>query len=214
MMTMAADAIHVPETLQTLIDSRLDTIDRMLLGRMPRGERLEIVREVESQIFELLQSRCGGEPTREDILAVLGRLDPPEAYLPEAPMRAIGAEAQPSPASVPYTARSARPGLPARRRDPRETAGWASGILGLVCLAALLLLPVGWLSALLTETEIPLIILWFGAVLFMFMGGCVSLVLCIYARLTGAWSVVGLVTSLFSILISLAAGGFLLLDLL
>ena len=76
-------SVQVPELLQTLIDSRLDTIDRMLLGRLPRAERLEIVREVESQIFELLQERISDEPTREDVLAVLARLDPPEAYLPE-----------------------------------------------------------------------------------------------------------------------------------
>ena len=39
-------SVRVPDTLQTLIDSRLDTIDRMLVGRLPRSERLEIVREV------------------------------------------------------------------------------------------------------------------------------------------------------------------------
>ena len=45
-MTVTA-SIHVSESLQTLIDCRLDTIDRMLLGRLPRSERMEIVREVE-----------------------------------------------------------------------------------------------------------------------------------------------------------------------
>ena len=42
-------SVRIPESLQTLIDSRLDTIDRMLLGRLPRSERLEITREVESR---------------------------------------------------------------------------------------------------------------------------------------------------------------------
>src|SRR5271166_2166973 len=83
MATITSTSVRIPESLQTLIDSRLDTIDRMLLGRLPRSERLEIVREVESQIFELLQERGADEPTREDVLAVLARLDPPEAYLPE-----------------------------------------------------------------------------------------------------------------------------------
>jgi hypothetical protein len=55
----------------------------MLLGRLPRSERVEIVREVESQIFELLGERNSDELTREDVLAVLARLDPPEAYLPD-----------------------------------------------------------------------------------------------------------------------------------
>src|SRR3954451_22516486 len=82
---MRADgSIQVPESLQALIDSRLDTIDRMLLGRVPRGERLEIVREVESQIFEHLQERAGGgELLRDDVLDALRRLDPPEAYMAE-----------------------------------------------------------------------------------------------------------------------------------
>ena len=69
--------------MQALVDARLDTIDRMLLGRVARQDRLAIVREVESQIHDLL-----GEPRprpldRDDVLAVLARLDPPEAYLPE-----------------------------------------------------------------------------------------------------------------------------------
>src|SRR3954451_12809710 len=93
MSTIAS--VRVPESLQTLIDSRLDTIDRMLLGRLPRAERLEVVREVESQIFELLQERCSDEPTREDVLAVLARLDPPEAYLPEELEREPGARLRP-----------------------------------------------------------------------------------------------------------------------
>src|SRR5271166_1244843 len=83
-MTVTA-SIHVSESLQSLIDCRLDTIDRMLLGRLPRSARVEIVREVESQIFELLGARNNDELTREDVLAVLGRLDPPEAYLPDEP---------------------------------------------------------------------------------------------------------------------------------
>jgi hypothetical protein len=81
-MTVTA-SIHVSESLQTLIDCRLDTIDRILLGRLPRSERVEIAREVESQIFELLGERNSDELTREDVLAVLARLDPPEAYLPD-----------------------------------------------------------------------------------------------------------------------------------
>ena len=83
-MTVAThQRIQLSTALQTLIDSRLDTIDRMLLGRVGRGERLAIVREVESQIDELLGERETDEVSREDVLAVLGRLDPPEAYLPD-----------------------------------------------------------------------------------------------------------------------------------
>ncbi len=82
MMTTAI-AVRLPESLQALVDSRLDTIDRMLMGRVPRQDRLSIVREVEAQVFELIQERDAEELSREDVLAVLARLDPPEAYLPE-----------------------------------------------------------------------------------------------------------------------------------
>ena len=81
-MTVATAPIS--DSLQTLVDSRLDTIDRMLLGRVSRQDRLAIVREVESQIHELLYDRGSDELTREDVLAVLARLDPPEAYIPDA----------------------------------------------------------------------------------------------------------------------------------
>ena len=83
-MTVATDQrIYLSESLQSLIDSRLETIERMLLGRVARAERMAIVREVESQIHELLGERETDELSREDVLAVLARLDPPEAYLPE-----------------------------------------------------------------------------------------------------------------------------------
>ena len=80
---MSVATTELSRSTQHLIDSRLDTIDRMLLGRVSRQERLEIVREVEAQIFEQLHERGADEFSREDVLAVLGRLDPPEAYLPE-----------------------------------------------------------------------------------------------------------------------------------
>ena len=79
---MMVATAQISESLQMLIDSRLDTIDRMLLGRLSRQDRLAIVREVDSQIHELIQASEGDELTREDVLAVLARLDPPEAYLP------------------------------------------------------------------------------------------------------------------------------------
>ena len=79
---MTMTMVELSEPLQAMIDTRLDTIDRILFGRMPRADRIAIVREVESQIHELLQEQSQHEPDREDILAVLVRLDPPEAYLP------------------------------------------------------------------------------------------------------------------------------------
>ena len=52
---MTSTMVQLPQALETLIESRLDTIDRMLVGRVPRQDRLAIVREVESQIYDLLQ---------------------------------------------------------------------------------------------------------------------------------------------------------------
>src|SRR4051812_37924107 len=129
-------SVRVPESLQTLIDSRLDTIDRMLLGRLPRGERLEVVREVESQVFEHLQERAGGEElSREDVLDALRRLDPPEAYLPEE----FGAEAsQRVRVAASRPAMSLSPAGPIAAR-PRTQVGLAGGILGIVTLVAILL---------------------------------------------------------------------------
>ena len=54
---MTTVAVELSGSLQALVDCRLDTIDRLLMGRMPRQDRLAIVREVEAQVFELLQER-------------------------------------------------------------------------------------------------------------------------------------------------------------
>jgi len=74
------------ETNQFLIDTRLEIIDRILRKRMMRSERLAIVQEVEAQIQELLADLDPQEVTREDVLRVLAKLDPPEAYLSDSPL--------------------------------------------------------------------------------------------------------------------------------
>lgn len=73
------------ETLQALVDERLDAVEQVLLHTgVPRSERGNIVTEVEGQIHELLSRRTGeNEPSRADVLAVLASLDPPESYAPE-----------------------------------------------------------------------------------------------------------------------------------
>ena len=116
---------QVPGTVQGLIDCRLDTIDRMLLGRLPRSDRMEVVQEVESQIFELLAQRGNDELTREDVLSVLGQLDPPEAYLPD------------EDSSEPLPRQRHRPSSSQPRQfmaQRQSRAGMASGILGITAL--------------------------------------------------------------------------------
>jgi hypothetical protein len=194
-MTIAT--MQITESLQTLIDSRLDTIDRMLLGRLPRSERLEVVREVEGQIHELLGERTAGDLTRDDVLAVLARLDPPEAYLPEGEAEYRSVTTPRMPISAPVIRPAPRPGFQAEK---------VSGIVGIVSLCMAICLPLGYGLAMVTGSEILMILLWFGAAGLMFLGGIIGLSLGIYARLNGPWAVVGAVTGVFSILISCVGG--------
>jgi hypothetical protein len=81
---MTALKTDLTDPLQRLIDERLDTIDRVLLmAGVARDERRTTVAEVESQIHEMLAQSAPAGPQRGDVLAVLARLDPPEAYVPE-----------------------------------------------------------------------------------------------------------------------------------
>jgi hypothetical protein len=81
MVAMETLVMPVSPELQTLIETRLDLVDRVLLdARVPRSERTGILQELEAQILEQLERRTS-QPTREDLLAVLAALDPPEAFL-------------------------------------------------------------------------------------------------------------------------------------
>jgi hypothetical protein len=192
-------SVVVPESLQTLIDSRLDTIDRMLLGRLARSERLEIVREVESQIFELLQERGAHEPAREDVLAVLARLDPPEAYLPE--------EFRDEQANRPrpVVGRLGQPGFRTRSDGPlKNRTALASGILGIASTVLLILnFPLMIGLANINAGELALIV-WYFLSGFAFIGSVTGISLAAHCRLRGAWAVTGLVTGVMAALGSLA----------
>jgi hypothetical protein len=189
---MTVATMQITESLQTLIDSRLDTIDRMLLGRLPRSERLEVVREVEGQIHELLGERADDDLTREDVLAVLARLDPPEAYLPEE-FDGERPASSPRKLSAPLVRPAPRPSFQAAK---------VGGIVGIVSLSLMMCLPLGYGFAMLTGSEIAMILLWSATAGLMFLGGIIGLSLGIYARLNGPWAIVGLVTGVFSVLIS------------
>ncbi len=190
---MTVATTQLSESLQTLIDTRLDTIDRMLLGRVPRQDRLAIAREVESQVFELLQERGGDELGRDDVLAVLARLDPPEAYLPDEAGETVSAR-------VPSSQRAARPAPGNEHRLSK-----ASGILGLSALGMVLLGVLVYVLAMLTES-VPFVYVAFGIVLLALITSIVGTVLGVIARRGGPWSAVGLVTGIVSLVFSLAAG--------
>jgi hypothetical protein len=192
---------QLSEALQNLIDARLDTIDRMLLGRVPRQDRTAIVREVEGQIYDLLQERDLESLDRDDVLAVLARLDPPEAYLPE------------EGSSAPTTARLPTPRRPTPSSPPSSSrVGTVSGILGLLALGVAFSSPLVFIVSELLGSQILMIAALFGTVGLVFVGGILAIVLAIYARLRGAWAIVGLITGIIAVLCSLAGGGWLLLD--
>lgn len=75
-------AVELTVPLRQLIDARLDNIERALMTQtMSRGDRQQILTAIEEQIFEMLDRNSGEEPTRDEVLGVLAKLDPPEAYL-------------------------------------------------------------------------------------------------------------------------------------
>jgi hypothetical protein len=194
MMMTTAVAVRLPEALQALVDSRLDTIDRMLMGRVPRQDRLSIVREVEAQVFELLQERDAEDLSREDVLAVLARLDPPEAYLPEE----TGVEPMaPRMAPRPHAVQSIRKG------DFR--AAKASGILGLVAMALALLSPIlGYAIAIPLQSIVALCVGCGSVSGLAIVSSTIAFVLAIYSRMASAWAIVGMVTSCLSLLGAIA----------
>ncbi len=183
-MTVATHRrIQLSTGLQSLIDSRLDTIDRMLLGRVGRGERLAIVREVESQIDELLGERETDELSREDVLAVLGRLDPPEAYLPDELESEGHAEVRTS------VRQPTRPTI-----DRHHGVARTSGFLGLGALFALMILILSYCTAVALNSELPLYIGAAFSIPCVLLGSVLSIALGIYSRKSGVWALVGVVT--------------------
>ena len=190
---MSVATAELSRSTQHLIDSRLDTIDRMLLGRVSRQERLEIVREVEAQIFEQLHERGGDEFLREDVLAVLGRLDPPEAYLPEEEggFGAVAARITSGPRPRPTSPTS----------GATDQSAKVSGILGLVAISMLLLgVPMMYGLAVLLQSEAVLFILGGGVLALSLIVSIVGIVLASRCRLSSAWAIVGLVNGILSIL--------------
>jgi hypothetical protein len=198
---MTVTATRLSESVQALIDSRLDTIERMLLGRVSRQDRMAIVRDVETQIHELLQEQGDADIGRDEVLAVLARLDPPEAYLPD--------DAAVTHAAVRLPLRATAG--PAPRGDESRVAR-ASGALGI---AALLLLLIGgplfFVVAELSESEI--LMLGGFAVLagLVAVAGVLGLALGITARRAGPWGIVGIVASVFSLVFGCVAAAFLVL---
>jgi hypothetical protein len=69
-----------------LVDQKLDSVDRvLLLAGVPRTKRRAILEQLETTTLALVAEEAGERPPQpDDVLQVLARLDPPEAYAPDA----------------------------------------------------------------------------------------------------------------------------------
>jgi len=77
-------AFKLDDACQRQVDEHLDSIEEVLRDAgMPRSERQNILDDVETQIVEMLSARTQGNPTVEDVKAVIAELDPPESYAPD-----------------------------------------------------------------------------------------------------------------------------------
>ncbi|MBI1324300.1 hypothetical protein GC170_14105 [bacterium] len=183
-----AEMSMATNTARALIEARLETVERALFGRISRAERLDIVGEVESRIDELLRERCGlgNEPTREDVLAVLAKLDPPEAYLDFG----SGEEFR-----MPRFERPVRYALsemvPADERLRKHA--FVSGACGIVGLLAALAAPLAFFVAVQTDSTL----IFFGGVGFCaltsLVTGTAALIFAGLSRLKSPWAITGLV---------------------
>lgn len=78
---MMGSTAKLDAAVQRCIDDHLDLIDEALRGSgMSRSERQSILDDVQTQILDMLAERTEGDPTVEDVRAVIAELDPPESY--------------------------------------------------------------------------------------------------------------------------------------
>jgi hypothetical protein len=132
------------------------------------------------------------------MLAVLGRLDPPEAYMPD------------DSANVGGTVKKATP-TPSQHESLSRNAklGRASGVLGTTAIALLLLgLPLTYGIAVLFNSQATLFVLGGGSALLVFGSASVGLVFGLVARHSGTGAIVGIVTSMLAPVMALASFGF------
>jgi len=182
--------------VQQMIDSRLDAVDRALMGLLPRNDRLETVAQVEKRIRELaaadsaveanLQAQV--EHAKPDDLARLGE----------------GAErGQFSSASQPLTSTIGRMTSPSRLKQ--SALALSSGISGIMALLLLFVSPIAFFAiSSLGSDEVVSLVLLGALVAAVAIGGAAAVVLGVAAlvrlnrradRLVGhGWAITGLCT--------------------
>ena len=202
MTTMTSHSLA--NAVQSLIDARLETIERMLMGRVPRSDRLAIVQEVESQIYESLGDRDPQSISSDDMLEILRQLDPPEAYLANEiqvsePAREFRAVYKPNPIA----------GKPVSGVGSEARIG---GITGLCSLGLILMAPIPYLVASTFNSEILLLFGLGGFALLGIAASIVALILSIRCRRQGLMPILGLVAASLSLPIWLLGCSFMLLS--
>ena len=182
MTTMTSHSLA--NAVQSLIDARLETIERMLMGRVPRSDRLAI--------------------SSDDMLEILRQLDPPEAYLANEiqvsePAREFRAVYKPNPIA----------GKPVSGVGSEARIG---GITGLCSLGLILMAPIPYLVASTFNSEILLLFGLGGFALLGIAASIVALILSIRCRRQGLMPILGLVAASLSLPIWLLGCSFMLLS--
>lgn len=78
--------MNLSKEVTNQVNAHLDEV-RKYLGKLPADERKEILQDIESHIYDAVESRGNGEPTFELVEAVIAEMDPPDSYgeLPDTP---------------------------------------------------------------------------------------------------------------------------------
>ena len=193
-MTTSAAPAEVAATLdddaQALIDARLDTIERMLGFRTTRSDRLAIVREVESQIYDHLTERNPDDTDRDAVIAALARLDAPEAYQPEA----FGPSSRPRPTLPGMTAASPRPAIGPRKSRNGQIAARMSAVVGLMGVLSCSIVVPNFLATFRHQPHpVSMMPMLLPPVLATFYAqSIVAIAASAYARFAGWWALAGL----------------------
>ena len=114
----------LPLEVKSRVDAHLDAVEKQLQAAgADRSKRRGIVDDLETQILDMLAARHAQAVVPADVEEVLARLDPPEAYVGEAPSSSV-----PGPTAIPRVRSSFSP--------QAARAAWCIGVgfLGLAVL--------------------------------------------------------------------------------
>ncbi|HTI50584.1 MAG TPA: hypothetical protein VL475_06530 [Planctomycetaceae bacterium] len=143
---MSTEQCPAGSAVQATLDARLDAVDRLFMGLIPRQERLAIVAELEGRVRGVLASTAFEQPAAciADPVGTPAPFAPAPAVQPNTdnsvPRRAPAASNWNATLAAPYTA---TPSL----RLPRSSLAFTSGLLGIVACALLMGSPFVYMGA-------------------------------------------------------------------